>query len=93
MRDIIVGTDTDGNGDVVNHPSHYKSESGLEAIDVIDAFVPNLYAYYLGNVLKYLLRAHKKGDTLTNLRKAKWYLDRLIEKVGGKEIVPPGTSE
>lgn len=65
--------------DLVNEPPHYKTESGLEAIDVIEAFKLN---YHLGNVLKYILRAGKKDDALQDLKKARWYLDRYI---GGEE--------
>ena len=31
--------------DMVNHPQHYKTESGLEAIDVIEAFTDGLQGY------------------------------------------------
>lgn len=69
--------------DMVNHPAHYKTSSGLEAIDVIEAFTEDLSgaeAVNTGNALKYLLRwKHKNG--LEDLRKAKWYLKRLIKKV------------
>ena len=69
--------------DMVNHPAHYKTSSGLEAIDVIEAFTEDLSgaeAINTGNALKYLLRwKHKNG--LEDLRKAKWYLKRLIKKV------------
>lgn len=59
----------------VDHPSHYQSESGLEVIDVIDAFELN---FELGNAIKYILRAYKKGKALEDLEKAKWYLNREI---------------
>lgn len=62
--------------DSVNHPSHYQSDSGLEAIDVIEAFF--MRNYFLGNVFKYIARAGKKGDRLEDLKKARWYLDREI---------------
>lgn len=74
--------------DPVNHPTHYKSKSGLEVIDVIDAFTDDLNgteAYYVGNVLKYMCRwKHKNG--LEDLKKAQWYLSRLITKKSGKDI-------
>lgn len=70
--------------DMVNHPPHYKSESGLEVIDVIEAFTEDLNgteAYYIGNILKYICRwKHKNG--LEDLEKAQWYLNRLIDKKG-----------
>jgi len=59
----------------VDHPSHYQSACGLEAIDVIEAF--NL-GFVLGNAVKYILRAGKKGRYVDDIKKAKWYLDRAI---------------
>lgn len=68
--------------DVVNHPPHYKSDSGIESIDVIEGFGLN---FHLGNVIKYILRHNKKGKPLEDLKKARWYLDREIEKMEGQE--------
>lgn len=68
--------------DVVNHPPHYKSDSGIESIDVIESFGLN---FHLGNVIKYILRHNKKGKPLEDLKKARWYLDREIEKLESKE--------
>ena len=69
--------------DNVNHPKHYKSESGLETIDVIEAFTSDLKgieATDTGNILKYICRwKHKNG--LEDLKKAQWYLNHLIKKV------------
>ncbi len=62
--------------DVVNHPAHYTG-GGIETIDFIEAKGLN---YHLGNVVKYITRADHKGDRLENLRKARWYLDREIQK-------------
>ena len=67
--------------DNVNHPAHYQSKSGLEAIDVIKAFTEDLVgieAVCTGNALKYLCRwKHKNG--VEDLKKAKWYIQRLID--------------
>ena len=41
--------------------------------------------FYLGNVIKYILRHNKKGKPLEDLKKARWYLDREIEKLEEKE--------
>lgn len=60
----------------INHPTHYQSEK-MEVIEVIEAFKLN---FQLGNALKYILRAGKKGDKTTDLKKAKWYLDREINE-------------
>lgn len=71
------------NKDMVNHPSHYQSESGLEVIDVIKAFTSNLTgveATDTGNVLKYMCRWKNKNG-VEDLKKAKWYLEHLIDNV------------
>ena len=71
----------------VNHPSHYKSETGLEAIDAIEAFTFDLNgieAFDTGNALKYLCRWKKKNG-LEDLKKAQWYLNHLIEHVENLE--------
>ena len=69
------------NDKMVSHPPHYQSNSGLEVIDVIDAFTADLVgteAVCTGNVLKYICRwKHKNG--LQDLKKAAWYLTHLIE--------------
>ena len=64
--------------DPVNQPSHYKV-GGVETIDFIEA---KGLGYHLGNVVKYITRAGHKGTNqgLQDLRKARWYLDRAIEK-------------
>lgn len=67
--------------ETVNHPNHYQS-SKFEAIDIIDEFGKDYTgesAFDFGNVVKYILRAKKKNG-LEDLRKARWYLDRLINK-------------
>lgn len=60
--------------DNVNHPSHYKGR-GVESIEVIEAFD---LGFCLGNAVKYILRAGKKGDKIEDLQKAIWYLNREI---------------
>jgi hypothetical protein len=61
----------------VIEPAHYKA-GGIEAIDVIEAFG---LGFRLGNCIKYILRAGRKGPSLEDLKKARWYLDREIAKV------------
>ena len=70
--------------DVVNSPPHYKT-GGIEAIEGIEASMgPEAFAGYLkGSVTKYLWRYEKKGKPLEDLKKARWFLDRLIQKVEG----------
>lgn len=63
----------------VNHPEHYSAK-GIEAIDVIDAFNLN---FNLGNAIKYILRADRKGNKKVDMEKAVWYLNREIDKFHG----------
>lgn len=68
---------------MINHPNHYQSETGMEAIDVIEAFTFDLTgveAFDTGNIIKYICRWKKKNG-LQDLRKAKWYLEHLINHV------------
>ena len=64
--------------DIINSPSHY-TDGGIETIDFIEAKKLN---YHLGNVVKYVSRAGKKDPAkkLEDLEKARWYLEREIEK-------------
>ena len=66
--------------DPVNSPDHYKA-GGIETIDYIEAKELN---YHLGNVVKYVSRAGKKGGRLQDLQKAQWYLTREINRVLGE---------
>lgn len=69
--------------DMVNHPPHYISETGLETIDVIEAFtfdLKGIEAVATANVLKYICRWKNKNG-LQDLKKAKWYLEYLINHV------------
>jgi hypothetical protein len=60
------------NNDEVNHPKHYN-QGKIETIDYIEGM-----GYIEGNIIKYVSRyKHKNG--LEDLKKAKWYLDRLIK--------------
>ena len=67
--------------DPVKKPLHYN-QNGIECIDAIEAMTSGVnsnYAYHAGNTIKYLWRFEYKGG-LQDLEKAKWYLERLIEK-------------
>ncbi len=63
------------NKEMVNHPKHYGGDNIYETIKVIEAWELD---FHLGNVVKYISRAGKKLDTLEDLKKARWYLDRKI---------------
>lgn len=66
-------------GDMVNSPPHYN-QAGIECIDAIRAATGDGYEYYLqGNIIKYLWRYRYKNG-VQDLKKAQWYLDRLIEE-------------
>lgn len=65
--------------DPVNHPSYYTSSpSGVECIAVTEWMNFNL-----GNAVKYIWRAGDKGDIVEDLEKARWYLDREIQRLKG----------
>ena len=59
----------------VNHPPHY-TQLDVECIDVIAGLA---LGYHEGCAMKYLWRVRHKDDLLTNLKKARWYLDRKIQ--------------
>lgn len=61
--------------EMVDSPSHYKV-GGIETYDFIKA---KRLSYELGNVVKYVSRAHWKFNTLEDLKKARWYLDAAIK--------------
>ena len=67
--------------EIVDHPKHYGGkEAKHEAISVIEEWG---LGFHLGNVVKYISRAGRKPDQsmVDDLNKAKWYLERFIEKV------------
>jgi len=70
--------------DAVNHPAHYASASnGVECIDALEAATEGLVgveAVCTANAIKYLWRWKRKGG-VEDLRKARWYLDRLIARL------------
>jgi Protein of unknwon function (DUF3310) len=62
--------------DPVNHPKHYTGHpSGIECIQITEHM-----SFCLGNAIKYIWRADLKDDAVEDLRKARWYLDREIQK-------------
>ena len=76
LRDMIEMLEKPA--DAVNNPAHY-TDGGIETIDYIEA---KGLGYHLGNAVKYISRAGKKGTNqgLEDLKKAQWYLARAIEK-------------
>lgn len=65
--------------DIVERPKHY-THGKIEVIEVIEAFS---LGFHEGNVVKYLLRHQHKGG-VQDLLKARWYLNRLIDREGGE---------
>ena len=62
--------------EAVDHPPHYGgADNPYEAIKVIEAWK---LGFCLGNAIKYISRAGKKGPLVQDLKKARWYLDREI---------------
>lgn len=84
MREILVDTTEKFDDNMaVDHPYHYQSSNGLEAIDCIEAFTNDLSgveAFDTGNIIKYICRWKNKNG-LQDLKKAAWYLDHLIAHV------------
>lgn len=65
----------------VDHPAHYGSATGMECIEAIDAATADktgVAAFCVGNIIKYLWRYGAKNG-VEDAKKARWYLDKLIE--------------
>lgn len=72
----------ESNDKMVSHPSHYQSKSGLEVIDVIEAFTEDLKgieATDTGNILKYACRWNDKGTPIRDVEKIIWYATHLLK--------------
>ena len=68
--------------DPVNHPLHYtKHPSGVECIDIT-----RWHNFNIGNAIKYLWRAGEKDPAkhIEDLKKARWYVDDEIKRLGGE---------
>ena len=72
-------TDPLGAPDMVNHPPHYAANGdGVECIQVTRHMNFNL-----GNAVKYLWRAGRKGDNaIEDMKKAVWYINNEIDRIG-----------
>jgi len=66
--------------DPIDRPQHYTF-SQIEPIDAIENWQLN---FHLGNVVKYVARCEHKGHKLEDLKKARWYLDREIQRLEQK---------
>lgn len=68
--------------DTVNHPAYY-TQGGIECIEAIKAATVGLEgieAVCTGNAIKYIWRWKQKNGT-EDLKKARWYIERLIKEV------------
>ena len=63
--------------DEVENPSHYTEGRNYEPVEVIEDWRLD---YHLGNALKYISRAGRKGSFIEDLKKAIYYLERRITK-------------
>lgn len=69
----------------INHPVHYGGKDNpFEPIKIIEYYDLN---FMLGNCIKYVLRAGKKGNKLEDLEKALWNLQREIDNMKNKSNI------
>ena len=68
--------------EAVNHPPHYN-QGNIEVIDAIEDWGLDFNA---GNVVKYVARHQHKAEPLEDLKKARWYLDRIIKGIENGSI-------
>lgn len=64
----------------INSPYHYGGD-GMEVIDIVEAYSLD---FIEGNIIKYVLR-YKRKNGIEDLEKARWYLERLINKTHTKK--------
>lgn len=82
LHDDLLKLRADDKSSVVHHPAHYTAGK-VECIDAIEAATSGLegiQAVCTGNVIKYVWRFSRKNG-VEDLRKARWYLDKLIGEV------------
>lgn len=85
QREPITNVTPVATNDMVNHPSHY-TQGGIECIDAITAATAGktgIEAVCVANVVKYLWRYEEKNG-LEDVKKARWYLERLISELEGE---------
>lgn len=81
LGDIIAESLAKNQDEVVNHPKHYTQHpSGVECIQITEHL-----NFCLGNAIKYIWRAGLKADDpVQDLKKARFYIEREIKRLGGK---------
>ena len=82
IKELVDGERTPSS-DNVSHPPHYAEgwSNGAEVIDLTEHL-----SFCAGNVVKYVCRAGRKDPDkhVEDLKKARWYIDREIERVDGQ---------
>ncbi len=65
--------------DLINSPKHY-CQGSVECLDAIESMsgINGFMEYLRGNIVKYLWRAKSKGNPLQDLKKAQFYLNRMV---------------
>jgi hypothetical protein len=76
-KEALNGLENLARREAVNHPSHYNA-GNIEVIDAIEDWGLDFNA---GNVVKYVARHQHKANAIEDLKKARWYLDRIIERL------------
>lgn len=79
VQNYIRAIDEAHGYNAVEHPKHYTAHpSGIECIEVTEHM-----GFNLGNAVKYIWRCDLKRDAVEDLKKAKWYIEREIQRRGG----------
>lgn len=80
-REVVEQHGEDAKADPVNRPAHYTS-GGVECIDAMQAAFGDeaVKDFCLCNAFKYLWR-HRQKNGVEDLKKARWYLNRLITEM------------
>lgn len=81
IREVVEEHSEDAKADPVNRPAHYTS-GGIECIDAMQAAFGDeaVKDFCLCNAFKYLWR-HRQKNGVEDLKKARWYLNRLIREM------------
>lgn len=84
IKQVIYEQIKESKDDSVNHPSHY-TQGNIETIEYIEDKLTDeqLEGYFAGNIIKYISR-YKYKNGIEDLKKARWYLDRMIKKLEEK---------
>ena len=69
--------------ELVNQPLHYHSEGDMKCIDAIQAALTGeeFQGFCKGNNIKYTWRSNRKHDVDTNIKKAIWYMNKLLDSL------------